>query len=202
MHTRRVEYRGFRRDDGLWDIEGELHDSKPHPFEIEGEGRWEPGQAVHHMLLRVSIDDAMVIRDIAVAMDAYPHGPCPQAMAPMQRLVGETLGRGWRQTIQRHLGGIQGCTHLRELLFNLATAAFQTKTASFAPPADGRPPAHLGQCLAWDFNGPVVEKAYPMFFGWQAPARPVAAQPASRPTPVEPGPAAETPAPDAPGALR
>ena len=30
---------------------------------------------------------------------------------------------------------------------------------------------HLGQCLAWDFNGPVVEKVYPMFFRWQRPAK-------------------------------
>ena len=63
-----------------------------------------------------------------------------------------------------------GCTHLRELLFNLATAAFQTMSSSFAPPADGRPPMHLGQCKAWAFDGPVVEKVYPMFFRWQ-PAR-------------------------------
>jgi Protein of unknown function (DUF2889) len=164
MHTRRVEYRGFRRDDGGWDIEGELHDSKPHAFVIEGEGEWAPNEAIHHMHVRLTLDDDMVIRDISVAMDAHPHDPCPEAMVPMRALVGETLGRGWRKTIERHLGGIRGCTHLRELLFNLATAAFQTRSASFAPPPDGRPPMHLGQCLAWDFNGPVVEKVYPMFF--------------------------------------
>jgi len=171
MHTRRVEYRGFLRDDGLWDIEGEMHDTKPHAFEIEGEGEWAPNEAIHHMSIRVTLDDEMVIRDIAVAMDAHPHDPCPQAMEPMRRMIGCVVGRGWRQTIERHLGGIQGCTHLRELLFNLATAAFQTRSASFAPPADGRPPMHLGQCLAWDFNGPVVEKVYPMFFRWQPPPR-------------------------------
>jgi hypothetical protein len=167
QHTRRVTYQGFLREDGLWDIEGELIDTKPHPFEIEGEGTWQPNEAIHHMRLRVTVDDAMVIRDVCVAMDAFPHDPCPQAMPPMQGLIGETLGRGWRKTIERHLGGIQGCTHLRELLFNLATAAFQTQAASFAPSADGRPPMHLGQCRAWDFDGPVVEKVYPMFYRWR-----------------------------------
>ena len=92
MHTRRVEYRGFHRADGLWDIEGTLHDSKPHDFEIQGERRWAAGEPVHHMHLRVTVDNTMVIREIAVAMDAHPHGPCPEAMAPMQRLVGEVLG--------------------------------------------------------------------------------------------------------------
>ncbi len=166
MHTRRVEYRGFLREDGLWDIEGELHDSKPHAFEIEGEGEWAPGQPVHHMQVRLTIDDAMVVRDVAVSMDAHPHRPCPEAMPPMQALIGEILGRGWRRTIERHLGGTVGCTHLRELLFNLATVAFQTRSSSFAPPPDGRPPMHLGQCRAWAFDGPVVEKVYPMFFNW------------------------------------
>lgn len=164
MHTRRVTYQGFRRDDGLWDIEGELHDSKPHAFEIEGEGQWQPHEAIHHMRLRVTFDEAMVIRAIDVAMDSHPHDPCPQAMAPMQRMVGETLGRGWRQTIQRHLGGVQGCTHLRELLFNMATAAFQTMTSVFVQKDEHTPPPHLGQCRAWDFGGPVVQKVYPMFF--------------------------------------
>jgi hypothetical protein len=100
-------------------------------------------------------------------MDSFPHAPCPQAQAPMQRLIGESLGRGWRQTVMRHLAGVQGCTHLRELLFAMATAAFQSRSASFAPPEDGSPPMHLGQCLAWDFNGPVVARVYPMFFRWQ-----------------------------------
>lgn len=173
MHTRRVTYQGYQRDDGLWDIEGELHDSKPFGFEITGEGRWEAGQPVHHMRIRVTIDEAMVIRDIHVAMDAHPHDPCPQAMPPMKAMVGEVLGKGWRHTIQRHLGGVVGCTHLRELLFNLATAAMQTRAgATFAVRDDGSPPPHLGQCRAWDFDGPVVERVYPMFFRWRAPDKP------------------------------
>ncbi|MBN9372531.1 DUF2889 domain-containing protein [Hydrogenophaga sp. YM1] len=168
MHTRRVTYQGFRRDDGLWDIEGELHDSKPFDFEIRGEGHWAADEPIHHMRIRVTYGEDMVIRDIAVAMDAFPHGPCPSILPNMRRMVGEVLGKGWRQTIQRHLGHTDGCTHLRELLYNLATAAMQTRAGSFAPPGDGRPPAHLGQCVSWDFDGPVVEKVYPMFFRWRA----------------------------------
>ena len=172
MHTRRVEYRGFQREDGLWDIEGELLDTKPHTMRIEGEGEWGPNEPIHKMHLRVTLNDDMVIQAVEVAMDAHPHGTCPQAMLPMQGLVGESVGRGWRKTIERHLAGVKGCTHLRELLFNLATAAFQTRSSSFAPTPDGRPPMHMGQCLAWDFNGPVVEKVYPMFFRWTPPAKP------------------------------
>ena len=166
-HTRRTTFQGFERDDGLWDIEGQLLDTKPHAFKIEGERSWAANEPLHAMHIRLTLDNTMTIRDVAVAMDSFPHAPCPQAEAPMQRLIGETLGRGWRQTIERHLGGVQGCTHLRELLFGMATAAFQSRSASFAPPANGSPPMHLGKCLAWDFNGPVVERVYPVFFRWQ-----------------------------------
>ena len=170
MHTRRVTYQGYRRDDGLWEIEGELHDSKPHDIQIHG-NTWVAREPIHHMRIRVTFDQAMVIHGIAVAMEAFPHAPCPEAMPAMQRMVGEVLGRGWRQTIQRHLGTVEGCTHLRELLFNLATAAFQTCSGAFGPRDDGLPPTHLGQCKGWDFNGPVVEREYPMFFRWRPPEK-------------------------------
>ena len=113
----------------------------------------------------------MVRNAIATGMPSTPHGECGQAADPMQKMVGHTIGPGWRVTIEKNLGGVKGCTHLRELLFNMATAAFQSRSASFAPPADGSPPMHLGKCLAWDFNGPVVEKVYPMFFRWQPPGK-------------------------------
>jgi hypothetical protein len=167
MHTREVTYRGYQRDDGLWDIEGELRDTKPHSLVIKGERTWAPHEPIHHMHIRVTVDAAMVIQAIAVDMEAWPHDTCPQAQAPMQALVGATMGRGWRKAIQQHLGGVQGCTHLRELLFNLATAAFQTMPAQqVVREGVEQPPMHLGQCLTWDFNSPLVERVYPVFFRW------------------------------------
>jgi hypothetical protein len=79
-------------------------------------------------------------------------------------MVGSQLTRGWRQAIEQHLGGIEGCTHLRELLFNMATAGLQTMVQNFTSNDPQRPPPHLGRCLAWDFDGPVVQKHYPKFY--------------------------------------
>ena len=84
------------------------------------------GTPIHHMHLRVTVDDSFCIRAIETAMDSTPYGECKTADATLQRMVGQTMGPGWRQAIERAIGGVQGCTHLRELLFNLATAAFQT----------------------------------------------------------------------------
>jgi len=176
VHTRSVEYRGYRREDGLWDIEAELTDTKTYTHTAPDRGVMEAGVPVHGMAIRVTVDDAMKISDIAVRMPAAPFPECQQAKPPMARLIGATLGRGWRKAIEQALGGTQGCAHLRELLFNMATAAYQTiphyrhhlrRQAGLPEPVLKRPPPHLGQCLAWDFDGPVVKRHRPQFAGWR-----------------------------------
>lgn len=164
LHTRDVVYRGFRRDDGLWDVEAELRDTKTQRLVAPGERCWEPGEPIHGMTIRLTVDGSAVVRAIEVAMDHVPHGPCPEAAAPMQRMVGSSMARGWRRAIDEHLGGVQGCAHLRELLFNMATAAFQTMVPDAADPPSDQPPPYLGKCLTWDFDGPTVERIYPMFY--------------------------------------
>ena len=166
-HTRRVTYHGYERTDGLWDIEGELHDSKP--FEIgslTGAAPLPAGAPVHSMAIRATVDLSMVVQSIEVCMDAFPLQGCPKAQAALQSMVGCNMGRGWRKSIDAHLGGVASCTHLRELLFNMATAAFQTlsETMAVTMPADVMPP-YVGQCTGWDWNGEGVRVHHPQFFG-------------------------------------
>jgi hypothetical protein len=176
VHTRIAEYRGYLRDDGLWDIEAQLTDAKTYEQATPDRGMLAPGEPVHGMAIRLTVDDAMKIRDVAVGMPSAPFAECQQAKPPMSRLVGCTLGRGWRKAIEHALGGTQGCTHLRELLFNMATAAYQTiplyrqhlrRLAGQPEPVLKRPPPHLGQCIAWDFDGPVTGRHRPEFAGWR-----------------------------------
>ena len=60
LHTRQIECRGYRRDDGLWDIEGTLVDTKTYGFFSHARGDVEPGQPVHNMSIRLTIDDDLV----------------------------------------------------------------------------------------------------------------------------------------------
>jgi len=176
VHTRDVQYRGYRREDGLWDIEAELTDTKTYGHERPDSGVLPAGEPVHGMVIRLTVDDAMKITDVAVGMPATPFPECHQANPPMKRLIGCTLGRGWRKAIEEALGGTQGCAHLRELLFNMATVGYQTiplylrhlrKLAGLPEPLLKRPPPHVGQCVAWDFNGAVVKRVWPEFAGWK-----------------------------------
>jgi len=175
LHTRAVTYRGYLRDDGWWDIEGELTDSKTYGFHMSERGQMTPGMPVHGMAIRATIDETMTIREMTAAMDFTPFSECSSGEDPMQKMVGLSMGPGWRQSIEKALGGVKGCTHLRELLFNMATAAYQTvfpyresqRRSEGGTKADlSEPPYHLGRCIAWDFDGPVVKRHYPQFAGW------------------------------------
>lgn len=176
LHTRAVTYEGFLREDGLWDIEGRMADTKSYPFDMEDRGHMPVGTPIHGMVIRATIDDRMVIHAIEARMDDTPYGECRAGEDPMQAMVGASMGPGWRQAIEKALGGVRGCTHLRELLFNMATAAYQTvfpwrdrqrRLAGEPSHALTEPPYHLGRCIAWDFEGEVVKRHYPQFAGWQ-----------------------------------
>lgn len=165
QHTRTVVYRGYQREDGLWDIEGELQDVKPIATHNLRTGSMRPANTpIHHMWLRVTVNSKLVVQAIETAMDSVPVAECPQAAAALQKMVGCCMGRGWRQAIQNNLGGVASCTHLRELLFNLATAAFQTIAESFAPTSADEPPRFLDQCVGWDRRGSTVREHFPRFY--------------------------------------
>ncbi len=177
LHTRKVTYRGYLREDGLWDIEAEITDEKAYVMHMSDRGLMPPGDFIHGMGIRATVDDSMTIVAIESSMDYTPYGECQQGNAPMQAMVGAKMGPGWRQSIERALGNSRGCTHLREMLFNMATAAYQTipgyqakmrKDAGLPSSDSDKPPYHLGKCIGWDFDGPLVARKYPQFVGWQA----------------------------------
>ncbi len=190
LHTRSVTYTGYARDDGLWDIEGEMTDVRTYALD-RGEGGAHPaGEPVHGMAIRATVDDTLTIRAITSAMAHTPFGECQQGNDPLQQMLGVTMGPGWRQAIERALGGTRGCTHLRELLFNMATAAYQTvpiymghrraqarRQTGEPRPAATEPAYHMGKCVAWAFDGAVISRHYPQFAGWQP--KPVPAKGAS-----------------------
>jgi hypothetical protein len=166
-------YQGYDRDDGLWDIEAELTDTKTYDFQVTTEPVFPAEKPIHGLKIRVTLDDKMVIQDIATSMDHIPHPECSGAPHGMHQLIGCAMGPGWRKVINQHVGGTDGCTHLREMLSNMATAAYQTlpsgqwhrrEVAGVPQPEVTTPPFHLGQCHSWAYESPTVQRAYPMFY--------------------------------------
>jgi len=165
LHTRQVICQGFRRGDGLWDIEGHLVDTKSYDFERRDQsGRHPAGKPVHEMWVRLTIDDEFNIRDIVVCTDHAPFAICPKIVGAFASLRGLNLTAGFLKETRKRFAGVNGCTHIVELMGPLATTAFQTvfPVLSRERPSSGRP-AIIDTCHALAADGPVVAKIWPQF---------------------------------------
>ena len=131
VHTRAIHYRGYEREDGLWDIEAHMTDTKTYQFRNDWRGEVMIGEPLHEMLLRVTIDDSFTIKDIEAATEHSPFEMCPSITPNYKKVIGIQMGRGWRQKVRMQVGGTNGCTHLTELLYPMATAAMQTIWPAF-----------------------------------------------------------------------
>lgn len=165
LHTRRYEFGGYRRADGLWDIEGHLRDTKSYSFANHDRGEIKTGEPIHEMWLRLTVDDSLRIVDIEATTEYGPFAICPQAAPYFARLKGLKIGPGFRHRVNERVGGIHGCTHLRELMGPLATTAFQTimpikSRERGETPARSRP-GLLNTCYAYAEDSEVVRRIWP-----------------------------------------
>jgi hypothetical protein len=161
-HTRRVRYEGYRRCDGRWDIEAHLSDVKNHDVPMKT-GVRRAGQPIHEMWLRLTIDRQMNVVAAEASSEAVPYPGGCEAIAPAyRRLVGLNLLRGFRKQVRELFGGVQGCTHLTEMLDGMPTAAIQTFAGEMPEESDdGAKPFQLDQCHALDTRSETVRRWYP-----------------------------------------
>lgn len=180
LHTRRYDFRGYRRDDGLFDIEGRMVDTKDYAFPNEWRGIVAPGEPVHDMIIRLTLDDHFTVKDIAVVTASSPFSVCPDITPAFAILKGTTVAKGWSRTLRDHFTGAHGCTHHVEMLRAMGTVAFQTiygyrekakRDAGLSkqdgPPTDAKPgkkPGFIDTCHALASDGEVVRTHWPEFY--------------------------------------
>ncbi len=162
-HTRRVRYEGYRRADGLWDIEAHLTDIKNHDFHLQS-GVRRAGLPIHEMWLRVTIDRNLTILDALAVSDAVPYpGGCEKITPAYKKLIGLNLARGFRKRVHELLGSVRGCTHLTEMLGGLPTAAIQTFAGVYQQ-EESQKPFQLDQCHALETTTDTVMRWYPQWY--------------------------------------
>jgi len=168
IHTRTLVCRGYHRADGLWDIEGHLTDIKTYDFDSQFRGAVIAGTPVHQMWLRLTVDDDLIIRAVEAEMDHSPFPICPGITGNFQKLNGLSIKPGFNAKVRDLLGGVEGCTHLVEMLGPVATTAFQTiypyrnrvKSRTGEAPKAPRPRL-VDTCHGWSSKGAVVKQLYP-----------------------------------------
>ena len=126
LHKRKINCNGFIREDGLYDIEAELTDHKTYDFPSDFRGTVTPDLAVHHMVLRITVNSDRVIQDAEAITITGPYAVCPLANDVFKNIIGLQIGSGWRRKVHAAIGGPFGCTHITELLGPVATVVYQT----------------------------------------------------------------------------
>ncbi len=164
-HTRRIELQGYNREDGLFDIEARLTDTKSYGFDAADRGWIDPGAPLHGTAMRLTIDENFTIVAFEAATDYSPYRICPEIAPNYAKLAGLRIGPGFLRAVAERVGGVHGCTHLRELMQQMGTVAYQTLYPVLARRkkpgiASGRP-SLLNTCYAYREDGPVVQQRWP-----------------------------------------
>lgn len=153
-------------------MELRLVDQKHFGFIDRERGRLEPGDPVHGINVRISINRDMEVLNIETDLASMPFAFCQGSSANVSKLVGTHLDRGWRRSVREAMGSTHGCTHLAELLGHAPTVAFQTsairrshanRDIGSEDPHHEAPPFFIGGCYSWASDSPVTREFFPQF---------------------------------------
>lgn len=169
IHTRRIECTGYEREDGLWDIEGRIVDTKSYTFDNLDRGTVAAGLPVHDMWVRLTLTKDLEVVEAEATTEASPFKICPAITGRVALLKGLTVSRGWTEAVRKVLGKTLGCTHITHLLIGpLAATAYQTIVPyKYKETKASRPkvkPDVLDTCHALASNGDVVKDRWPEFY--------------------------------------
>lgn len=170
LHSRSIDMRGYKRSDGLYEVEGRVVDRKSYDFvPLLHNGQFvSAGEPIHEMVVRLVYDERLVVRAIDSSTLVAPYSNCAQGGQALQSVVGLAMTNGWSKEVKKRLGGSRCCTHLMELLIPMATTAFQSLSAnSRTQPerldATGRP-RKIDSCYAYSADGELVQRQWPEYF--------------------------------------
>ncbi len=166
LHTRAIQLCGYSREDGLFEVEASLTDTKSYAFRNQDRGEITPGVPLHGMLSRMTYDSAMLIHRFESVTEFGPYFACPAAAENFADLAGLTIGRGFIRAANERIGGIKGCTHLRELLGQMGTVALQTVVGQRmkANAVTTTRPPQLDTCMAYADGGAIARRTWPHYY--------------------------------------
>lgn len=165
LHTRKISCNGYRRDDGLWDIEGHLVDTKSYAYLDRDNAEVVPETPIHDMWIRLTVDNNLLIHKAEAKTDSSPYPLCAAVNPDFSELEGITIGPGWMKKVMQKMGGALGCTHLVELLRPVATTAYQTQFEERRKTTDAEgTPTFLDTCYALSSKNEVVRQRWPELY--------------------------------------
>ena len=167
LHHRRIDLRFYQREDGLYEVEGQLVDTKQHAFRRQLHAEDTPaGAALHDITVTLVIDSALRVHEAMARMRTTPFSVCQGVEQTLAPLKGLTMSNGWNRQVRELLRGAASCTHIVELLGPMATTAYQglapLRLAAMNDPAnDHLHRARVDSCYAYSAEREVVAQLWP-----------------------------------------
>lgn len=168
LHARSIELQGFLRSDGLYELEARLSDRRTYDSRRFPDSVLPAGEPLHDMRVRMRFDEDLLIHRFEAEMAATPFGECNEAEAGFNDLAGLKIEPGFLREAHRRVAGIKGCTHLREMLQQIATTAIQTVAGvrlqrQSQAERPGTKPALIDSCAGYRADGEWVRVRWPHF---------------------------------------
>ncbi|MBT3332121.1 MAG: DUF2889 domain-containing protein [Rhodospirillaceae bacterium] len=171
IHNRTISITAYQRTDGLVDVEGHILDIKPFSHHLLDSHR-AAGEPVHDLWLRLTVDQGMVVQSAEAKLDVGAHGICHLVAPNFKALAGLKIGPGWNRMVRERVGHGKGCTHLVEMLAQMATTAMQAMWTERAPAGAAReaaadatpkrlPDGMKNTCFTYNDDSEFVRKYFP-----------------------------------------
>jgi hypothetical protein len=172
MLTRQITCKAYRLKDGLWEIEGKVCDEVAHEIVFRSQPPLKAGEIMHLMMLTLIIDIDYTIQAARAKTSTAPYSECGETDAAYRKLIGLRIGPGFAQKVRKLLGGNLACTHITNLIREIANtyiqAAWPDRVAHqwtlSADPRDWPDQQVLGlvnQCHAWRQGGEALRNEFP-----------------------------------------
>ncbi len=159
IHVRTIRVEAVESGDDELTVTGSLVDERP-----RRDQEWWGSEApleIHHMRvsLRVGYPD-LTIRAVEGRMPTHPYLICPDALPPLQQLVGLSVQQGFTRAVNERCGRAAGCSQLTALHQAMAPVVRQAAGAAFRRDSGLDLPAaaerwFVDTCQAWRENGPL-----------------------------------------------
>ncbi len=166
LHNRSIQLTCFEREDGLFDVDAHLVDTKPFDLVLSVTQRKNAGFPIHDMWLRFTFDATLTIVDTEGVMDVPAHDSCTGALPNYKALIGLRIGPGWVRAAFKRIARADGCTHLTEMFTEIGTTAMQAMFGrANRDQRKGKPtdrsfaPALVNTCFGWRAGGEIATRS-------------------------------------------
>ena len=70
------------------------------------------------MMVKITLDINMTIKDVSAETLSAPYDICTGANFKIRDLIGEQIGPGWKNRVNKIIGNNEGCTHVKSYYVN------------------------------------------------------------------------------------